>query len=337
MSNDDKIWLNVGGMRFWTKWSTLRQPMCSRLSRLSLTNPEYDPQTNEFCFDRSGVIFDYILDVHRTGKLHVPHDICAPKILEEMKFWEVSPEKVASCCWGRIRDYCNSAKRVLTLRQALGRGDERCQHNAFNTQDSSNSGPSCCTKNGFISVLKELRMFFRLAVDRPFYSRKTKVSVLYNIIKKSLKSITCVMWLTVIEVDIKKILLWSFNFRIFFMTFISVINKLLFQIFMKIYIFVCILSVCVLCAESMPQSWRKQSTNINNLPNITTKETSKQRPGPVLCLLLSLAWSKLRLCSANHRAGYFSNLACDWLSIVWAYYKQETENEPKALDDRIVG
>ena len=43
---------------------------------------------------------------------------------------------------------------------------------------------------------------------------------------------------------------------------------------------------------------------------------------------LSLALTKLRLCSANHRAGYFSNLACDWLSIVWAYSKPETENGP---------
>ena len=34
---------------------------------------------------------------------------------------------------------------------------------------------------------------------------------------------------------------------------------------------------------------------------------------------LSLARSMLRLWSVNHRAGYFSNLACDWLSIVWAY------------------
>ena len=42
----------------------------------------------------------------------------------------------------------------------------------------------------------------------------------------------------------------------------------------------------------------------------------------------SLAQSKLRLCSANHREGYFSNLACDWLSIVWAYSEQETENGP---------
>ena len=44
---------------------------------------------------------------------------------------------------------------------------------------------------------------------------------------------------------------------------------------------------------------------------------------------LSLARSKLRLCSANHRAGYFSNLACDWLSIVWAYSKRGTENGPR--------
>ena len=44
---------------------------------------------------------------------------------------------------------------------------------------------------------------------------------------------------------------------------------------------------------------------------------------------LSLARGKLRLCSANHRAGYFSNLACDWLSIVWAYSEQETENGPR--------
>ena len=44
---------------------------------------------------------------------------------------------------------------------------------------------------------------------------------------------------------------------------------------------------------------------------------------------LCLAGSQLRLCSANHRAGYFSNLACDWMSIVWAYSEQETENGPR--------
>ena len=40
------------------------------------------------------------------------------------------------------------------------------------------------------------------------------------------------------------------------------------------------------------------------------------------------AWSKLRLCSANHRPGYWSNLPCDCPSIACAYSEQETENGP---------
>ena len=50
--------------------------------------------------------------------------------------------------------------------------------------------------------------------------------------------------------------------------------------------------------------------------------------GATLASFLSFAWSKLRLCLANHRAGYFTNLAYDWLSIVWAYSEQEIEYEP---------
>ena len=45
---------------------------------------------------------------------------------------------------------------------------------------------------------------------------------------------------------------------------------------------------------------------------------------------LSLTQSKLRLCSTNHRTSYFSNLACDWLSIAWAYSKQVTEIRPRS-------
>ena len=46
---------------------------------------------------------------------------------------------------------------------------------------------------------------------------------------------------------------------------------------------------------------------------------------------LSLARSKLRLCSANHRPGYWSNLPCDWPNTAWAYSEQETENGPRSL------
>ena len=46
---------------------------------------------------------------------------------------------------------------------------------------------------------------------------------------------------------------------------------------------------------------------------------------------LSLARSKPRLCSANHKAGYFSNMPSNWLSIDWDYSEQETENGPFPL------
>ena len=49
---------------------------------------------------------------------------------------------------------------------------------------------------------------------------------------------------------------------------------------------------------------------------------------------LSLAWSKLRLCSANHRPGYWSNLPCDWPSTAWAYSEQEAENGHSGTDQR---
>ena len=43
-------------------------------------------------------------------------------------------------------------------------------------------------------------------------------------------------------------------------------------------------------------------------------------------------FSVFRLCSANHRPGYWSNLPCDWLSTAWAYSEQETENGPWSLE-----
>ena len=47
-----------------------------------------------------------------------------------------------------------------------------------------------------------------------------------------------------------------------------------------------------------------------------------QRDAETWVRFLSLARSKLRLCSANHRPGYWSNLPCDWLSTAWAYSEQ---------------
>ena len=62
--------------------------------------------------------------------------------------------------------------------------------------------------------------------------------------------------------------------------------------------------------------------------------SANHRPGywsNLPCDWRSTAWaySEHRLCSANHRPGYWSNLPCDWRSTAWAYSEQEMENGPR--------
>ena len=49
------------------------------------------------------------------------------------------------------------------------------------------------------------------------------------------------------------------------------------------------------------------------------------------CMKCSLCLKQLKLCLANRRAGYFSSLACDWLSTDWAYSEKETEMGPDSI------
>ena len=60
-----------------------------------------------------------------------------------------------------------------------------------------------------------------------------------------------------------------------------------------------------------------------------TVVASRWNHAAIRARFLSLARSKLRPCSANHRRpGYWSNLPCDWPSTAWACPEQETENGP---------
>ena len=57
-------------------------------------------------------------------------------------------------------------------------------------------------------------------------------------------------------------------------------------------------------------------------------ETRWSKPTVTRARFLSLTPGKLRLYSANHRPGYWSNLPYDWPSTASAYSEQETENGP---------
>ena len=93
---------------------------------------------------------------------------------------------------------------------------------------------------------------------------------------------------------------------------------------------VCLTSVLLHAITSSNDSLMSLEFQWNLNQNINVFKTRlRQCLGALRDGFLSIARSKLKLCSANHRPGYWSNLPCDWPSTAWAYSEQETENRPR--------
>ncbi|KAF6772029.1 hypothetical protein AHF37_09512 [Paragonimus kellicotti] len=104
MDADNRVILNVGGIRHETYKATLKKIPATRLSRLTEALANYDPVLNEYFFDRHPGVFAQILNYYRTGKLHYPVDVCGPLFEEELEFWGLDANQagcavVEPCCW----------------------------------------------------------------------------------------------------------------------------------------------------------------------------------------------------------------------------------------------
>ncbi|XP_064652065.1 potassium voltage-gated channel protein Shaw-like isoform X15 [Lineus longissimus] len=96
---ENRVILNVGGIRHETYKATLKKIPATRLSRLTEALANYDPVLNEYFFDRHPGVFAQILNYYRTGKLHYPTDVCGPLFEEELEFWGLDSNQVEPCCW----------------------------------------------------------------------------------------------------------------------------------------------------------------------------------------------------------------------------------------------
>ena len=65
MDGENRIILNVGGIRFETYKATLKKIPATRLSRLTEALANFDPVLNEFFFDRHPGVFAQILNYYR--------------------------------------------------------------------------------------------------------------------------------------------------------------------------------------------------------------------------------------------------------------------------------
>jgi len=91
---ENRVILNVGGIRHEAYKATLKKIPATRLSRLTEALANYDPILNEYFFDRHPGVFAQILNYYRTGKLHYPTDVCGPLFEEELEFWGLDANQV---------------------------------------------------------------------------------------------------------------------------------------------------------------------------------------------------------------------------------------------------
>ncbi|OQR69168.1 potassium voltage-gated channel protein Shaw-like [Tropilaelaps mercedesae] len=112
---ENRVVLNVGGIRFETYKQTLKKIPATRLSRLTEALANYDPLLNEFFFDRHPGVFAQILNYYRTGKLHYPTNVCGPLFEDELEYWGLDPNQVEPCCWMTYTVYRDTQATLAIL------------------------------------------------------------------------------------------------------------------------------------------------------------------------------------------------------------------------------
>lgn len=113
--NENRLILNVGGIRHETYRTTLKKIPATRLSRLTEALANYDPVMGEYFFDRHPGVFGQILNYYRTGKLHYPTDVCGPLFEEELEFWGLDANQVEPCCWMTYTQHRDTEETLAVL------------------------------------------------------------------------------------------------------------------------------------------------------------------------------------------------------------------------------
>ena len=114
----NRVIMNVGGVRYETYKSTLKNIPDTRLSWLTETtahNTDYDQQSGEYFFDRHPSVFNMVLNYYRTGRLHCPTDVCGPMFEEELAFWGIDEKQIEPCCWTGYRTHRDAQETLHEL------------------------------------------------------------------------------------------------------------------------------------------------------------------------------------------------------------------------------
>ncbi|KAK7486432.1 hypothetical protein BaRGS_00022356 [Batillaria attramentaria] len=143
-TTSNRVVINVGGVKYETFKSTLKSIPDTRLSWLTEAqghNPDYDPASGEYFFDRHPGVFNMILNYYRTGRLHAPTDVCGPLFEEELAFWGIDEKQIEPCCWSNYRAHRDAQETLAEFDKAREekQGFARLQPRVWHLLEDPNS------------------------------------------------------------------------------------------------------------------------------------------------------------------------------------------------------
>lgn len=97
---ENTVTLEVCGQNFPICADTIEQGPSSRLTNLYKTGLSHG-KSERIIVNRPAESFAAILAFYQTGELHIPMTSCPGAFLNELEFWEISPEALSRCCYQR--------------------------------------------------------------------------------------------------------------------------------------------------------------------------------------------------------------------------------------------
>ncbi|OWF39580.1 potassium voltage-gated channel protein egl-36-like [Mizuhopecten yessoensis] len=113
-----KVKINIRGVRFETRCSTLRFFPKSLLASLNHNSEYWDEENDEYFFERDPDIFNSILNLYTMHELHVPKNICGTVFRKEMEFWKIPVSCISECCWKAYYEIDDTTEVMENLRKA---------------------------------------------------------------------------------------------------------------------------------------------------------------------------------------------------------------------------
>jgi hypothetical protein len=98
MSN--RVVFDVGGQIYSISLAAIQNGPSSKLKQL-YTSGRTVSGPSRIEIDRPVDLFASVLALYQTGELHFSMTSCPGAFLNELEFWDISPEVVESCCYER--------------------------------------------------------------------------------------------------------------------------------------------------------------------------------------------------------------------------------------------